>query len=632
MQIEDALNIGRLRLRLISGCCLVALIVSFIFIYSAQKLAKDLGQETELRALKNEAISTLSYIEHIYTQHSPTTGWTMACNALEARGKDDPNLAFVFIDSNQSRSCRVNIEKTLGGHYSSFEDIVSKAEGFTTLDGHMFVWSSASSSSPPIVIHIVRRVISQEKAQEFVFKRLSIVSFITFWVAVWAAILVSVSVSKRIELSNKKLAHLATHDDLTGLFNRFYLAKKIRLFHKQNPNNATGAVLLIDLNGFKDVNDTLGHSAGDTLLCTIATRLKKVTGEQGAVARLGGDEFVIWLENKSKHDVLDIADALAQASIKPISVNGEIVAVSASIGCAYFPEHGTAPNTLLKNADEAMYRAKVSRQTLLIHSASGKHSSQYRLKLRSEIKDAIKNDEFVLYYQPKLRLSDGNIIGAEALVRWQHPKEGLLQPFSFIDLIEQSQNVHSFGFHILTKALMQMAEWKKMGIDISVAVNLSPYNMLNNTLPEIIESQLKLLKLSPSQLEIELTESATMVQLDVIADMFKRLRDIGVTVSIDDFGTGMSSFAYLKKLDVDIVKIDREFITDLESEDQNRLVVAGIISLCKRMRKDVVAEGVETVEQEHILKAMECDYVQGYYYAKPLPKADFLKFVEEHTQ
>jgi len=629
MATTDVLDLGRLRLRLILGCCLVAFIVSSIFVYSSFRLSSDLAHELERDALSNEAIIALAELEHFVAQHGASMEkLTLLCESLENSPGVSERAAYFLFDANNRLLCAQNSNKLRKEIHSETELSALLQNSTLNMGNEAYLVASVKSEAAPLTLIAARPIRSDAKVREFVVKRLSIVSFITFWAAVWVAIIVSVAVSKRVEKNGSRLAHLATHDDLTGVYNRFSIMKSIDAFAAKVLEGGKGAVLFTDLNRFKEVNDNLGHAIGDVVLCTTAERLRVTVGSSGIVARMGGDEFVIWLENASKEEAEKIAGDISLACSKQIKLSNEGISVGISIGCAIYPEHGERANDLLKNADEAMFRAKALRQHLVMFSPEDIDHNESRLILRSQIEQGIKSQEFVLHFQPKIRMTDGKVIGAEALARWQHSTEGMLPPAAFIDLIEQSEIVYSFGHYVLEKAINQLGQWHKAGRPLSMAVNLSPYNMLDTELPLLISRLLTEHKVDPSALEIELTESATMINLDAIATMFVQLNALGVEISIDDFGTGMSSFAYLKKLNVATVKIDREFIRDIGTREQDELVVAGIISLCKKMRKTVVAEGVETVEQEKRLIEMGCEYAQGYYYAKPLSSSEFMNYLQ----
>lgn len=500
-------------------------------------------------------------------------------------------------------------------------------KGFIEINGVSFFWLYQHNVNDKIELLFVRKAYSLDHALASMTTRLSISAFITFWFAVWIALVVSALITKRFIKGNIRLNYLANHDTLTKLPNRSYLNNITdRYFKRKSPkppllveSKSQASVLLIDLNKFKAVNDTMGHHMGDMLLTLMASRLNKFVDESTHACRYGGDEFIIWKENSSQGAAERLAEEIIQVCRKPLHIGGSKFEMSVSIGIANYPEDGQNLNNLFKHADMAMYHAKRLRLGYQSYQQSLDSRSSLRVNLSGQLNHALTNDQFVLYYQPKVTISDGKIFGVEALVRWQHPIEGLLGPGVFIDIIEQSDFVHAFTRYVFKQAILQCKRWLDQNLYLSVAVNISPYNLLDSGLIAFLQEQLTYHQVPAELIEIELTESATMVDIDVTQKVFKQFKDIGVKLSIDDFGTGMSSLAYIKQLEVDYIKIDRSFIINIDKDIADEAIVMSILLLCQKLNREVIIEGIETQEQKDKLISLGCKLAQGYYFGKPMP-------------
>jgi EAL domain-containing protein (putative c-di-GMP-specific phosphodiesterase class I) len=339
--------------------------------------------------------------------------------------------------------------------------------------------------------------------------------------------------------------------------------------------------------------------------------------------RYTGDEFVVWIPGAGKETVLALSEQILASCRQAIPLVDNQFEVGASIGIALYPQHGADIDSLLKHADIAIYQAKRLRLSVQMYQADKQDITELQVRLRGQLNSALTREEFTLLYQPKVSLPDGKVFAAEALVRWQHPTEGLLAPALFIELIEQCGIIHGFTRFVIEEALKQISCWLERGISLCVSVNLSPYNLADDKLVTFIQTKLQLHNVPAELLELELTESATMVDIKTTIATFARLRALGVKLSIDDFGTGMSSFSYIKQLDVDYVKIDRSFIANVLEDRRDKLIVQGLITMCHSLNKTVIAEGVETAQQAACLHELGCLYAQGYYFGRPM-KADEL--------
>jgi diguanylate cyclase (GGDEF)-like protein len=426
-----------------------------------------------------------------------------------------------------------------------------------------------------------------------------------------------------LELSNslKVIQYNAYFDRLTDLPNRNLLCDRLeQATLAASRNNQSTALLMLDLDRFKEVNNTLGHQAGDLLLKQVGPRLRTVLRSVDTVARLGGDEFAVLLPTKtSAEKAAGVARKIMKALEEPFIVGDLQVDVEASIGIAAFPEHGTDVETLIKRADAAMYMAKETRCGYNIYSPKEDKSSTERLMLVGELRRAIVEDQLFLLYQPKLDLRSGRVIGAEALVRWQHPRHGVLPPDTFIPLAEHTGLITPLTECVLQKALRQCRVWRQAGVELHVAVNLSRRNLQIQEFPDQIAQMLETFDGSVDWLELEITESAVMANPERAMEILSRMKKLGLRLSLDDFGTGHSSLAYLKKLPVDGIKIDKSFVMNMHIKQEDVAIVHMIIQLGHILGLKVVAEGVENREAMDKLLDLGCDMAQGYYISRPIP-------------
>lgn len=411
----------------------------------------------------------------------------------------------------------------------------------------------------------------------------------------------------------------ADHDELTGLLNRrgFFTS----LGERVSARTVRLAVLLLDLDGFKEINDTLGHAAGDALLRQIGPRLRVALRDRDEIARLGGDEFAVLVDaaGMTAHDADEIGRRVRATLAAPFEVAGLSLQVRASIGVALFPEHGTAADELLRQADIAMYQAKQNRTGFAVYASSADPREGRSLQLSSELERALGAGELVVHYQPKADVRSGAITGVEALVRWQHPEHGLLPPDAFVPIAERNGLIRGLTMQVVRLGLAQQACWLAQGIDLPLAVNLSVANLLDAELPRDIAKLLDDTGVRPGNLKLEITESFLVTDPMLIHSNIRELCDHGVGLALDDFGTGYSSLTHLRRLPIDEIKIDRSFISDLETDPDDALIVQSTIELAHSLNLTVVAEGVETEPAWNRLRAFGCDQAQGFYLARPMP-------------
>jgi diguanylate cyclase (GGDEF)-like protein/PAS domain S-box-containing protein len=428
-----------------------------------------------------------------------------------------------------------------------------------------------------------------------------------------------------------QLKHQANYDSLTGLANRNLLQDRLRqALISARRNNHGLATLFIDLDNFKNINDSLGHDAGDLLLVQVAARLSGSVREGDTVARQGGDEFVLVLsELKTEDDVPGVAQKILKMMSAPFVISGRELYVTCSIGIATYPKDGEDRQTLLKNADAAMYRAKeTGRNNVQYYATEMNIKAMERLVLEHDLRHALERDEFLLHYQPQVDLRTGEIAGMEALVRWQHPELGLIPPARFIPVAEDSGLIVALGEWVLRTACAQNKAWQLAGLSpLSVAVNLSARQFRQPDLVEKVAAILGETGLDPAHLELELTESLVMQDVEKTIVTLGRLKAMGVQLSVDDFGTGYSSLSYLKRFPIDTLKIDQSFVRDITTDPDDAAIAKSIISMAHDMQLKVIAEGVETEDQKNILQQRHCDEMQGYFFSRPVPAAEFEKLL-----
>ena len=447
------------------------------------------------------------------------------------------------------------------------------------------------------------------------------------------AVLVIHDVSHARELS-QKMAHQATHDTLTGLPNRALLMDRLNQVLSRAPWNTSKnkvlAVMFLDLDRFKLVNDTLGHDVGDQLIIQVGERLQGCLRDGDTVCRLGGDEFVLLLKELAiKEDVVKVAEKVINEFSKPFRLSSMEFYTTASIGISMFPENGQDEVILMKNADTAMYRAKAAgKNNYKFYSDDMNEQSTVRLSLESSLRKAIDRDELRLFYQPQIDTISGQVIGAEALLRWEHPDHGLIPPMEFIPLAEETGLIVPIGEWVITEACRQNKAWHDAGLaPIRIAVNIADAQFQKPNLIRDIKLALRKSGLSAEYLELEMTEGILARNADAAIATLTELKKMGINVSIDDFGTGYSSLSYLKRFPVDTLKVDRAFVRDIMTDKDDATICATIISMAKHLNLTVIAEGVEDIEQLQFLSELGCEYIQGFYFSPPVPAEKFTEIL-----
>ncbi|MEO5356863.1 MAG: EAL domain-containing protein [Nitrospirae bacterium YQR-1] len=443
-------------------------------------------------------------------------------------------------------------------------------------------------------------------------------------------VLTGIDITER-KIAEQRLQYLAHFDSLTDLPNRtlFYDRLSHTLGHSRRYNQMF-ALLFLDLDGFKYVNDTLGHDMGDLLLKKAAKKLPVCVRDTDTVAHVGGDEFVIILPFiKKTQDAALVAEKIIESISEPYYLDGHECFVGASIGISIYPTDGDDIDTLLKNSDIAMYQAKEKgRNNYQFFNSEMNTKALRRLKLENNLRKALERDEFVLYYQPKINLSTGKVCAVEALIRWVNPQYGLISPLEFIPLAEETGLIIPIGEWVLRTACRESVQWQRAGgVALVMAVNLSARQFKSEDFIKTIEDVLSDTQLRPELLELELTESIVMEDAERTIKILRSVRDKGIHIAIDDFGMGYSSLSYLKRFPICRLKIDKSFVRDITTDPDDEAISTAIIAMAHSLKLDVTAEGVETLEQLEFLRALKCDEAQGYLFSRPVPSKDFLEFL-----
>jgi diguanylate cyclase (GGDEF)-like protein len=439
----------------------------------------------------------------------------------------------------------------------------------------------------------------------------------------------------QLQKANDQLQHVATHDALTGLPNRVLLNDRLeQTIALAERSRQQFAVLMVDLDRLKSINDSLGHEAGDQLLKEVAVRLKSTLRKGDTLARIGGDEFIIILTGISgPHDVESAISHLLREVSQPFELAAIEIQTSPSVGVSLYPHDGTDPQTLTKHADAAMYHAKkTGRGTFRFFSPEMNAFTRERLELECALRSAVSRQEFVLHYQPKVDFNTGQIVSVEALIRWSHPGRGMVPPAEFIPLAEETGLILPIGAWVLNEACRQLRAWHEQGHGhLRIAVNLSARQFQEQNLLEVVRTALEHARLDPRFLELELTETAVMQDAVHSAAVLRSLSDLGVRISVDDFGTGYSSLSYLQRFPLNKVKIDRSFVREIAHSPGDSEIVRAIVSLAHSLRLAVIAEGVETIEQLTFLDKIGCDQYQGYFCSPPVPAAALAELVRRNV-
>jgi diguanylate cyclase (GGDEF)-like protein len=457
-----------------------------------------------------------------------------------------------------------------------------------------------------------------------------ILSVMLFGGGLFVILVVNMSLGSLREMMNiaRRERFRAMHDELTGLPNRSYLYEQMRKYLADaSYKNEKLIVLLMDLDRFKDINDTLGHHYGDELLRRISPMLSSCVSESGIVARVGGDEFAIVLPRTNIQGAIRVINKIASSVEQNYQIDNHSLDVRLSIGLAVYPTDGESRDELMKKADVAMYMAKRTGATYVAYDKSIDEYSIRRLNMTAELREAVKHGQLQLYYQPKVEMFSQQICGMEALARWHHPKHGFLSPVEFISVAEQNGMINSLSRWVLHTALHEFKTLSLQFRELGLSVNLSARNLQDENFPDIVHHYLKESGIAPQRLTLEITESSLMEDIERAGRILQKLHDQGVKISIDDFGTGYSSMAHLKQLPINEIKIDKSFVGNMLEDENDAIIVRTTIDLAHNMGRVVTAEGVHSQEIFDLLEILRCDMVQGFHIHKPMPIEDFLSLM-----
>ncbi|WP_414827800.1 putative bifunctional diguanylate cyclase/phosphodiesterase [Alteromonas sp. H39] len=605
---DNATSSTLLRKRLLLASISLSLLVILTFCYVGYGVATGMGEKVESQAYNQQTEAIAEAIERqlqLQPNYFDTLGQRPLPEYINTAGKNLVSL----------HTANGHIIKGPSPLFIRHEKVNQLAMGeagrFVILDDARF-YVTRSHIGNQGALTLIWRDLSGISLPNHILIRIAVTALLTFGIAVWLAMIMSSRIASRFESARHALEKLAMHDSLTNLPNRNALISS-------SPQEIQGGTLLfLDIDRFKDVNDAFGQDVGDKLLHAFAQRLLTLSGPESDVYHYRSDEFVVWMPSLQSEDAKNAAFTMLYECREPLQVDNASFELGCSIGAACYPAHGHLFETLLRNADTAMHWAKARRLGVQVYDDKLAFNSTIKVMLRSQLRSALQQNQFVLHYQPKVVMDTGTLIGVEAIVRWQHPEEGLLGPALFIDLVEQSGIIHVFTRYMVESAIRQIQQWCDMGHQLPVSVNLSAYNLLDTAFVSFIHAQLEQSGIAPSLLEFELTESAAMIDKSASKRTVDALLELGVKVSIDDFGTGMSSFAYLRDLNVNTVKLDRAFITHIVDDVKGQKVVEGLVSLCRSLDLDVVAEGVEDRRQADLLQQLDCHIGQGYFFSPPV--------------
>ena len=464
---------------------------------------------------------------------------------------------------------------------------------------------------------------------QFIGMPLGITLFIGIWIALWASVILA-NLIKTVEEKNTQLKFQAHHDPLTKLPNRDALVEVTQ----QAIESAKSAkeeliVCLIDIDALKDINDTLGHKNGDVLLGQITRRLKQSLRSSDHIGRFGGNKFAVMLRHSQINNVEAICNKLLENFESIFEINNHSLYVRATLGVSIFPNHADNSLTLIQKAETALHKARKMALDFAVYDVSLDKNSADRLKLTHDLRNAIHNEELKLYYQPQLNTAKGTITSVEALARWIHPEQGFIPPDVFIDIAEQTGLIQPLTDWVLRTAIEQCSKWLKMGMHITVSVNLSARNLHDETLGPQVANLLNYWSITPDQLCLEITETSMMSDPEHARLLLDGLDKLGVRISIDDFGTGYSSLAYLKQLPVDELKVDKSFVLAMSTDESDASIVRATVSLAHDLGLEVVAEGVEDQTAQDVLEKLGCEFIQGYHFARPMPAEDLTPMLIE---
>ena len=498
--------------------------------------------------------------------------------------------------------------------------------GKVTVDNVLYVWAKAElKKSKYSILYIEKSMLYIEKGLSKLASRLFVMAIIILWVAAWIALIVSTLITKKINIQQKEIEYQATHDIVTGLVNRQYFVNKVDALIAEKNFYAIG-VVTIGFNRFREINDGLGYAFGDQLLAAFAKRLNKEFWQRDTVASFGGDQFALLLPIKEKSHWSDVVEKVKLILSVPFTIQDINIFVDVSMGISLYPDNGKDSLSLIKCSEIAMHSAKKMGLFFECYNVDNDPNNIDRLELISELNDAIRKDEFELYYQPKIDIEKHCLTGVEALIRWDNPKRGFVRPDIFIELAEQGRIIKDITNWVIDEALRQCSIWHKSERMYSVSINISACLLIENDIVIALEKSIKKYDIDPSYLILEITETAIIMDPKRALETMNNLKALGLQLSIDDFGTGYTSISLIKNLPVSEIKVDKSFVLNMNTNSEDATLVKLIIDLAHTLNHKVVAEGIEGEEVLSMLNTMGCDIAQGFYLGKPMPANEFEAF------
>ena len=621
-----------LRIKLLLIFAIGELLVLTFFGYIAYDTAKLTNLNNEIELLSSVTPRVADDIAHDLKEGNPLNP-VMAPDHIG----NHTDVIYLFVSDQQgkliSRSYAPGMQQVFEHVHALARSDLSNTSGSVSVDDTVYVWAVDNVPQYDYQVTLMRQA-HVSRANIF-FKEMGVslivAAVVMLWVASWAAMYVSMLIEKLDEQKNI-LKHRSLHDVLTGLPNRELLNDRLQqLINLSERLPIQFAICFIDLNRFKDVNDTLGHYVGDELLLEVSKRIKLNLRKSDTVARLGGDEFALILRNVRMEKARSIAEKVLKSIEAPIELGGHSLFISGSMGVAMFPEHGIDVQMLLKKADVAMYAAKRAGSNMEFYANTHEVFTRDKLHLTHDLREAIAENQLELYYQPKYDLEQQKVAGVEALLRWNHHEHGYIPPLTFIQLAEHSGLIHALSKWVMQRAFSDSVELRRNEIDISLSINLSANYLQDPKFESDISELLEQSDVDPGKIILELTESAMFINSAKTKDLLTWLTELGFRISVDDFGTGFSTLTNLRRLPISELKIDRSFVSNINDDAEDASIVNAMIGLGSSLDINVVAEGVETQDVLDSLKRSGCHTIQGFFIKRPAPLKTFIEWMESEN-
>ncbi|MDH5191139.1 MAG: EAL domain-containing protein [Gammaproteobacteria bacterium] len=618
------------RKRLLTSHIAVILIVMILFGFFSFQIAKHAVIDKEMEIAEEITSAKADLLTREY-QKVPDIDYLS--RFLNLYGNDSD--LFILLDDNNNiiapKAVVDNSEILMWLNYLKNNIYDSYGKNHTELNDLTYIWALYPVENTPYKLVYLCADIDKETYPiiKQLMARMLATGIVILWIASWVSLVMSSAISQQLNKQRQKLERQATQDFLTGLANREYLQSTVDKALKGCDSNKKLLLILMDLDHFKLINDTLGHKVGDMLLKQLSDRLKKHFQDAIVISRLGGDEFAFAFFIANNYQAMQKIDKILSIVDRPFAIDSFSLDTKGSIGAAIAPEHGNTAMSLIRRADIAMYQAKESGGGFGIYDHEKDPHSVAHLTLMTDLRHVIENDQLDLFYQPKIDMKSGKITGVEALCRWRHPEQGMIRPDIFIGLAEQIGMIKPITLWVLYVGINQCKKWHRAGIPLGISINLSANLLQDSQLPSRIADALRNEGLPAEYLTLEITETAIMKDPARAMEILKQLDAMGIQLSLDDFGTGYTSLSYLKHLPVNEIKIDKSFVMDMLRDSDDATIVLSIIQLAHSMQREIVAEGIESSEIWDALVTLGCDTAQGFYMAKPMPADELERWLKE---